>query len=78
MAKLDDYVEGRVFPFTIELRDPLGNSFIAFRGMRWVWEWKAKRVVESPLNRKKTNPTRANHTHTHTIALSIAPTTTRS
>lgn len=33
MAQLDAYVEGEVFPFTIELRDPLGNSFIAFRGL---------------------------------------------
>ena len=33
MAQLDEYVEGNVFPFTIELRDPLGNSFIAFRGL---------------------------------------------
>jgi zinc finger protein len=33
MAQLDEYVEGKVLPFTIELRDPLGNSFIAFRGL---------------------------------------------
>ena len=33
MARLDEFVEGSALPFTIELRDPLGNSFIAFRGV---------------------------------------------
>ena len=29
MNKLDACIEGRLFPFTIVLRDPLGNSFIS-------------------------------------------------
>jgi len=35
MGRLDDLVEGRSFPFTLELRDPLGNSFISFQGDRY-------------------------------------------
>jgi len=34
MGRLDDFVEGRQFPFTLELHDPLGNSFISFHGTR--------------------------------------------
>jgi C4-type Zn-finger protein len=34
MGRLDDFVEGRKFPFTLELHDPLGNSFISFHGTR--------------------------------------------
>lgn len=29
MQKLKDFVDGKVFPFTIIIRDPLGNSFIS-------------------------------------------------
>lgn len=32
MGHLDDFAEGRQFPFTLELHDPLGNSFISFQG----------------------------------------------
>lgn len=29
MSKLEDYSKGKVFPFTLSLRDPLGNCFIS-------------------------------------------------